>query len=96
MRLKNKKTWYYSVTHHGEISAGIIPFSDTIRIIVESGDPGGGDNEFAEFMAYALREWYYGAIVEAPQECDCEYQYEEIAKFSMSCPVHNGRKPSRP
>lgn len=53
----------YEIYHPGEHAAGIVGFSDTIEITVESGDPGGEPGEFAEFMRYSLHEWYDGAGV---------------------------------
>ena len=61
------KTYTFDVYHPGERAAGIIGFSDTITITVESGDPGGddsGEHSFQEFMLTFLREWYDGATVE--------------------------------
>lgn len=53
----------YDINEPGERGAGINPFSDTIKIIVDSGNPGGEDGEFAEFMREALAEWYDSASV---------------------------------
>ena len=58
----------FVVEHSGEKGAGILPFSDLITIQVASGDPGGDDGEFEEFMRGTLKEWYDGAFVETLDE----------------------------
>jgi hypothetical protein len=60
----NLKTWSFDVVHHGERSAGILAYSDTIRISVESGDPGGIEGEFEQYIRQCLAQWYDGARVE--------------------------------
>jgi hypothetical protein len=53
----------YDVYHPGERSAGINAFEDTVTIHIDSGDPGGEDDEFAEHMRQSLADWYDGAKV---------------------------------
>lgn len=53
----------YDIYHHGERSAGINAFEDTVIIQIDSGDPGGEDGEFAEFMRQSLADWFDGAKV---------------------------------
>jgi hypothetical protein len=59
-----KKICTFQITHSGESAAGIIAFTDTIKIYVESGNPGGETGDFRRFMLQALSEWYDGAKVE--------------------------------
>jgi hypothetical protein len=59
----NSQTWKFDVEHPGELAAGINSYSDIIKVTVESGNPGGEENEFAQFMLDALKEWYDGARV---------------------------------
>lgn len=59
--VKMKLLFY--VNHPGEIGAGIYGFTDMIKIEIESGDPGGEEGEFAEFMREYLSEWFDGAKV---------------------------------
>jgi hypothetical protein len=53
----------YDIYHPGERSAEINAFEDTVTIEVESGDPGGMDDEFAKHMRESLKEWFDGAKV---------------------------------
>jgi hypothetical protein len=64
----NKGEFVFVVEHSGERGAGILPFSDTITIQVASGDLGGDDGEFEEFMRGTLKEWYDGAAVYTDKE----------------------------
>ena len=57
------KTFEFSICVPGERSAGIIGFTDTIKITVESGDPGGEPGEFESFIKDCLKEWYDGGEV---------------------------------
>lgn len=41
-----------------EEAAGMIGCNDTVTIQVESGNPGGEDGEFTEYMKDVLKEWY--------------------------------------
>lgn len=59
-RLKLK----YVVSVPSDHSAGIRGFDDIITIIVESGDPGGVENEFSEHMRKSLQKWYHDGDVE--------------------------------
>ena len=60
-------TWIFDIDHPGELDAGIISFSDQVFLTVASGDPGGENGEFTEFMRKALEEWYDGAGVSEPK-----------------------------
>ena len=64
----NKGEFVFVINHPGETGAGILPFSDTITIQVASGDLGGDDGEFEEFVRGTLKEWYDGAIVYTNKE----------------------------
>jgi len=46
-----------------DLSAGIRGFYDTICIDIDSGDPGGEDEEFKQHIKQALIEGYDGAKV---------------------------------
>ncbi|MDD2869632.1 hypothetical protein [Neomegalonema sp.] len=57
----------YDVYVPSEYSAGIRGFTDTVTVIIESGDPGGekdGEYSFVEEMRKFLNEWYDGGKVE--------------------------------
>jgi len=56
-------TLIFDIEHGGEIGAGILPYTDVVKIIVESGDPGGERGEFRGFMDGTLSEWFDGAEV---------------------------------
>jgi hypothetical protein len=53
----------YDIAYPGEPAAGLIPFTETITVIVESGDPGSFHGEFESFFLRAIEEWYDGAHV---------------------------------
>lgn len=53
----------FDVCVPSERAAGILGFSDTIIISVESGDPGGDPGEFSDHILMALKEWYDGGNV---------------------------------
>ena len=55
------KTFTYYIKHPGE--DGMEGFTETVRISVESGDPGGNTGEFERQMLETLREWYDGAAI---------------------------------
>lgn len=46
-----------------ELSAGIRGYSDTIKLYLESGDPGGEPKEFEKFLIESLEQWYDGGKV---------------------------------
>ena len=54
----------YSIDFPGDESAGMLPFCDDIEVIVESGNPGGENGEFEDFIRQALEQWYDGPWVE--------------------------------
>lgn len=53
----------FDVRHPGEPAAGFNGYTETVKVSVESGDPGGRDGEFAEHMQQALADWFCGAEV---------------------------------
>jgi len=57
------KTYVFEIDHPGEWGAGIWPYDDVVSITVKSGNPGGEEGEFEEFMLACLQEWYWGANV---------------------------------
>lgn len=57
MRLK------FEIENAGEIGAGIMSYTETVIIEVDSGNPGGEDGEFMDFMQDALTEWFDGSTV---------------------------------
>lgn len=54
----------FQVSFPGDSSAGMLPYSDTIRMEVESGNVSGEPGEFVELLRQTLSEWYDGATVE--------------------------------
>ena len=54
----------FDVDFCGEPAAGLYSYHETVTILVESGDPGGEEGEFAQFMRDTLAEWFDGAGVE--------------------------------
>lgn len=58
-----KATYKYYIHQPPEYSAGMVGFDDEVSITVDSGDPGGEEGEFAEFMWQVLSDWYDGATV---------------------------------
>jgi hypothetical protein len=53
----------YYIDVPSELSAGLRGYSDEITISVLSGDPGGEDGEFNEFVKDFLNEWFDGAKI---------------------------------
>ena len=64
MRLK------FDIENAGEIGAGLCSYTETVVIDVESGDPGGENGEFMEYMRGALADWFAGSRVEATNVTD--------------------------
>ena len=77
------KTLIYEIDSPEELAAGIRGFSDRINIIVESGEPGGEDGEFAQHMRQSLIEWYDGASVSDSKEME----EENFAALKTKCAV---------
>lgn len=48
----------FEITFSGETDAGFVPFTDTVTVEVESGNPGGEPGEFTEYMRQSLQDWY--------------------------------------
>lgn len=61
--IERAKTWKFEVDHPGERAAGIWSFEDTVKVTVESGDPGGEPGEFEKDVRAFLLEWFDGAGV---------------------------------
>ncbi len=75
-----KKTFTFYINTRGDRSVGIWPVDDEITVTVDSGDPGGDEGEFEEFIMEALREWYddpQGVSKTKPEEWDHPVEYEE-------------------
>jgi len=53
----------YYIVFPQELSAGLRGYEEEITILVDSGDPGGEDGEFFNFMKESLEEWFDGAMV---------------------------------
>ncbi|MFW6359336.1 MAG: hypothetical protein ACOC0N_09025 [Chroococcales cyanobacterium] len=62
------KTISFSIDHKGEPGAGILSYSDSVQITLESGDPGGEEGEFEAHMRDALESWFDGADVIEEEE----------------------------
>lgn len=58
-----KREIKYNICMPSEMDAGIRGFNDEITITIDSGDPGGEEKEFEQFMLECLREWYDGARI---------------------------------
>jgi hypothetical protein len=58
-----QKKYIYKIDHPGEPGAGVSSFSDTVIVILESGDTGEDPGDFVEYIQLALRNWYDGANV---------------------------------
>lgn len=55
--------YIYKIDHPGERDAGISAFSDTVIVLLESGNPGGEPGDFSEHIKLALKTWYDGAKI---------------------------------
>ena len=55
----------FDITNPGELSAGIYGYTDIVKMIIESGNPGGEKEEFVEHIKNALSEWYEGSNIVA-------------------------------
>jgi len=55
--------YYYEVVAPGELGAGIRGFTDSVTVLLESGNPGGDPGDFAGHIRSVLREWYDGAKI---------------------------------
>lgn len=53
----------YAIEQPGEPGAGISPFTDTVIVLLESGNTGDDPNDFNEHLKLTLRNWYDGAKV---------------------------------
>jgi hypothetical protein len=74
-----QKTFTLYVNTRGDRQVGIPSVDDEITITVQSGDPGGIDGEFEDFLAEALSEWYDepGCVSRTmPEEWGPEVDYE--------------------
>lgn len=58
-----KTKYVYKVDDPGEPEAGISEFTDTVTVLLETGDPGGDPGDFAEHIKLALSSWYVGAKI---------------------------------
>ena len=58
-----RHTIHFEVNVPSEYSAGIRGFSDSITVIIGSGDPGGEPEEFAKEMRKFLENWYDGGKI---------------------------------
>ena len=70
-------TYNFHVEHHGERGAGIHPYSDTVFIEVESGEPGGSPGEFKSYMFDAIANWFDGALVEPLEDYRARVELEQ-------------------
>lgn len=53
----------FDVRYAGEAGAGLSPYTDSVTVEIESGEPGGEPGEFTEYMRKALEDWFDGATV---------------------------------
>ena len=54
------------VEHPGD--DGIIPYTDMVTVAVLSGDPGGYDGEFEQYLIDVLEDWFDGAHITVATE----------------------------
>jgi hypothetical protein len=63
------KIYTFSIRHPGEPAAGLVSYTETVTIVVGSGDPGGDQDDkddpdtFLGFMLSNLQQWYEGAKI---------------------------------
>lgn len=53
----------FDVFNPGEPAAGIIGYTDTVTIEIQSGEPGGEPGEFENHIQEALADWFDGAKI---------------------------------
>lgn len=63
----------FEIEHSGERAAGLLPYSETVKIEVEYGF--GDQTEMAEMFRDALASWYDGAKVLTREEYDQLHRY---------------------
>lgn len=61
--VETSKVFEFEIGHPGEDGAGLFAYSEKVKVSVESGDPGGEQGEFADFMKSCLADWFDGAGV---------------------------------
>lgn len=66
----------FDVSFSGEPSAGLASYTDIVSIKIESGNTGGEDGEFEQYIIDCLSEWYDGAKVEVRKETECNHQWQ--------------------
>jgi hypothetical protein len=57
------KKYKFDIYFPGDTSAGLHSYTDEVEIIVDSGNPGGENEEFEEYMKQCISEWYDGSKV---------------------------------
>jgi hypothetical protein len=62
-----KSSICFHICYPGELAAGMRAFDDEVSIRCDSGNFGGDEDEFADFMKAVLTEWYDGATVTVKQ-----------------------------
>ena len=62
------KTFKFHIDCPSELSAGLRGYNDDITLTIDSGDPGGEDGEFEDYMIDCLKEWFDGANVTLIEE----------------------------
>lgn len=60
----------FEVTVPSDPSAGMMGFTETVTVSLDSGDPGGEPGEFAAYLYQTLRDWYDGGRIDYIQEED--------------------------
>jgi len=58
-----KKRITFEIETMDEPAAGIIGAYDQVSLEIESGDPGGEEGEFEEYMRRSLLDWYDGGKI---------------------------------
>jgi len=73
------KIYKFYVEFSGEPTAGLNSFTDIVSIEIDSGDPGGVDGEFDEYIRECISEWFDGAGVEPLEKA--EKRFKELDKL---------------
>jgi hypothetical protein len=60
---KMSTTYKFFVYFPGEVAAGLYPFDDDVSVTLDSGNPGGEDGEFEEYMRQCLADWYDTKVI---------------------------------
>lgn len=57
------KEYKFDIYFPGDMSAGLWSYSDVVAVTVDSGNPGGEEGEFEQWLVEFLGEWFDGATI---------------------------------